>query len=69
MHPGQKLIMDTVNSAINQQAELERKAALYDELLACLKSLLHAKQHGNGLQAWWDLEERAEALIAKAEDK
>mgnify|MGYP006935522010 CR=1 FL=1 len=40
MHPGQKLIVDAAIMALNQQSEMERKAAMYNELLALVKCLV-----------------------------
>lgn len=37
------------------------------ELLDCLKKVLYNTKHGAGLQTRYDLEDRIEAAIAKAE--
>ena len=58
----------TKEQAVNEQL-LDDLLTLFEaapDLLEALEKLLHTKRHGNGLEAWWHIEEKAKAAIAKA---
>lgn len=74
LHKGQLDIINAVQGAINRQSELERKAAVYDDLLSACQVALINLRSADAIDlaqrvGFNQAKKQLEAAIARAEDR